>query len=428
MTKRTSVWSSPRSRFGVTARKDLQMSNEALPPLSRLVSDLPPSGIRKFFDVAAQMKDVISLGVGEPDFVTPWSICEAAVQSLKNGQTNYTSTYGSLELRRLISKHLAAHYGASYSPDEEVLVTVGVSEGMDLAMRVLLDPGDEVIVAEPCYVSYKPCVTLAGGIPVGVRTRAEDLFRISVDQIAAVTTPKTKAILIGYPSNPTGATMPPDMLREIVEFARKRNLYIVSDEIYDRLTYDGEHTCVGTLAPERTILLNGFSKAYAMTGWRLGYACAPAPILSAMNKVHNYSILCAPIMAQMGAIEALRSAENSVQEMVGHYNQRRRLIVDGLERIGLKCHMPQGAFYAFPSIESTGLDEEEFARRLLFEEQVAVVPGTAFGAGGEGHIRCSYATSLEKIRTALDRMGRFVERVKAEKKDTSRPAIAKAAV
>jgi len=407
--------------------KDFQMSNEALPPLSRMVTDLAPSGIRKFFDVAAQMKDVISLGVGEPDFVTPWAICEAAVQSLKNGQTNYTSTYGSLELRKLIARHLAARYGVNYSPEEEVLVTVGVSEGMDLAMRVLLDPGDEVIVAEPCYVSYKPCVTLAGGVPVGVRTRAEDQFRISVDQIAAVTTPRTKAILIGYPSNPTGATMPADMLLEIVAFARKRNLYIVSDEIYDRLTYDGEHTCVSSLAPERTILLNGFSKAYAMTGWRLGYACAPAEILSAMNKVHNYSILCAPIIAQMAAIEALKSAEPSVQEMVGQYNQRRRLIVDGLNKIGLECHMPQGAFYAFPNIESTGLDEEEFARRLLFEEQVAVVPGTAFGAGGEGHIRCSYATSLEKISIALDRMGRFVERIKAEKNSPSRPELTEAA-
>lgn len=406
--------------------KDFQMSNEALPPLSRMVTDLAPSGIRKFFDVAAQMKDVISLGVGEPDFVTPWAICEAAVQSLKNGQTNYTSTYGSLELRKLIVRHLAARYGVNYSPDEEVLVTVGVSEGMDLAMRVLLDPGDEVIVAEPCYVSYKPCVTLAGGVPVGVRTRAEDHFRISVDQIAAATTSRTKAILIGYPSNPTGATMPADMLLEIVAFARKRNLYIVSDEIYDRLTYDGEHTCVASLAPERTILLNGFSKAYAMTGWRLGYACAPAEVLSAMNKVHNYSILCAPIIAQMAAIEALKSAEPSVQEMVGQYNQRRRLIVDGLNKIGLECHMPQGAFYAFPNIGSTGLDEEEFARRLLFEEQVAVVPGTAFGAGGEGHIRCSYATSLEKIRTALDRIGRFVERVKAEQNSPSRPELTEA--
>jgi aminotransferase len=389
------------------------MSNEATPPLSRLVRELAPSGIRKFFDVAASMQDVISLGVGEPDFVTPWAIREAAINSLKAGQTNYTSTYGDLRLRTAIAKHLHAMYGVGYDPKEEVLVTIGVSEGMDVAMRVLLDPGDEVIVPEPCYVSYKPCVALAGGVPVGVETFASDQFRISVEQIAAAWTPRTKAILLGFPSNPTGATMPREALQEIVDFAVHKNLYLISDEIYDRLTYDGEHTCVASLpgAWERTITLNGFSKAYAMTGWRIGYACAPEPILSAMNKIHNYSILCAPITGQMAALEALKVGESSVVDMVGQYNQRRRLIVEGLNRLGLDCHMPKGAFYAFPSIARTGLTAEEFAEKLLFEERVAVVPGTAFGRGGEKHIRCSYATSLEKIEIALQRMERFIQRL-----------------
>ncbi|BDI28108.1 aminotransferase [Capsulimonas corticalis] len=391
------------------------MSNEATPPLSRLVRELAPSGIRKFFDVAASMQDVISLGVGEPDFVTPWAIREAAINSLKSGHTNYTSTYGDLRLRTAIAKHLDAMYGVRYDPKEEVLVTIGVSEGMDVAMRVLLDPGDEVIVPEPCYVSYKPCVALAGGVPVGVETLASDQFRISVEQIDAAWTPRTKAILLGYPSNPTGATMPREALQEIVDYAVRKNLYLISDEIYDRLTYDGQHTCVAALpgAWERTITLNGFSKAYAMTGWRIGYACAPEPILSAMNKVHNYSILCAPITGQMAALEALKVGESSVVDMVGQYNQRRRLIVEGLNRLGLDCHMPQGAFYAFPSIARTGLTAEEFAERLLFDEKVAVVPGTAFGRGGEKHIRCSYATSLEKIEIALQRMERFIKKLPA---------------
>ncbi len=394
------------------------MSNEAHPPppLSKIVRDLPVSGIRKFFDVADRMQDVISLSVGEPDFPTPWAIREAAIYSLERGRTSYTSNYGLLELRQYISRHLERWYGVRYRPDDEVLVTVGVSEGMDLAMRVLLDPGDEVLVPEPCYVSYKPCVSLAGGVPVGVPTRAEDHFRVSVAQLEARATPRTKAILLGFPSNPTGATMPREALAEIVAWAKKRNLYIVSDEIYDRLTYDGPHTCVASLpgAWERTITLNGFSKAYAMTGWRIGYAAAPAPILTAMCKIHAYTMLCAPIMGQKAALEALKSGEPAVQDMVSQYNQRRRFIVDGLNKIGLACHMPSGAFYAFPSVESTGLTAEEFAERLLFEEHVAVVPGTAFGAGGEGHIRCSYATGLEKIEIALGRMARFVEKLATE--------------
>ena len=403
------------------------MSIEAnhLPSLSRIARDLPPSGIRKFFDIAAQMQDVISLSVGEPDFATPWAVREAAIYSLERGQTAYTSNYGILELRKLIAKHLEDLYGLHYRVEDEILVTVGVSEGMDLAMRAILDPGDEVLVPEPCYVSYKPCVSLAGGVPVGVETRMEDEFRVSVAQLEAATTPRTKAIVLGFPSNPTGATMPREELLAIVEFARRRNLYIISDEIYDRLTYDGVHTSVASLsgAWERTILLNGFSKAYAMTGWRVGYVCAPAPILNAMYKIHAYTIMCVPTTSQKAAIEALRSGESAVRDMVGQYNQRRRLIVDGLNAAGLDCHMPHGAFYAFPSIRRTGLTSEEFATRLIMEEHVAVVPGTAFGQGGEGHIRISYATSLEKIEEALRRIHRFVERVSPAPAPVLRPPV-----
>jgi aminotransferase len=378
--------------------------------LSRLVRELPQSGIRRFFDIAAQMEDVISLSIGEPDFATPWAIREAAIYSLERGQTTYTSNLGIFELRELIARQLQTLYGLRYAPENEVLVTVGVSEGMDLAMRAILDPGDEVLVPEPCYVSYKPCISLAGGVPVGILTTMENEFRVTAEQLEAALTPRTRAIVLGYPSNPTGAIMPREQLQSIVDFAVTHNLYLISDEIYDRLTYDDVHTSVASLpgAWERTILLNGFSKAYAMTGWRLGYVCAPAPILAALLKIHTYTILCAPTMGQKAAIEALKSGESAVRDMVGQYNQRRRLIVDGLNQAGLDCHLPQGAFYAFPSIRRTGLTSEEFAERLLFEEHVAVVPGMAFGLGGEGHIRCSYATSLAKIEEALHRINRFV--------------------
>ena len=385
------------------------------PALAKLVRNLAPSGIRKFFDIAAKMQDVVSLGVGEPDFVTPWSIREAAIYSLERGQTTYTSNYGLIELRKAISAHLEALYGVRYDPETEILITVGVSEGLDLAMRAILDPGEEVIVAEPCYVSYKPCVSLAGGTPVPIGTKADDGFRLTVDQIEKVRTPNLKAILLGYPSNPTGSTMPRENLQAIVDYAEKHDLFIVSDEIYDRLIYEGEHTCVSSLrgARERTILLNGFSKSYAMTGWRVGYACAPAPVLNAMMKIHSYTMLCAPITGQKAAEGALREGESVLQDMVSQYNQRRRLIVEGLNEIGLTCHMPEGAFYAFPSVASTGLTSEVFAERLLFEEGVAVVPGTAFGAGGEQHIRCSYATSINNIETALKRMREFVTKLRA---------------
>lgn len=389
------------------------MQKSTLKPLSQTAIDVPFSGIRRFFDIAAKMTDVISLGVGEPDFATPWSIREAAIYSLEHGQTTYTSNYGLLELRKEIAKYLKIRNDVQYDPESEVLVTVGVSEGLDLAMRVLLNPGDEVLIPEPCYVSYRPCVSLAGGIPVGVETTSENHFAVTVEQLKAAYTERTKAILLGYPSNPTGGILNREQVIDIVNFALERGLYIISDEIYDRLTYDGIHACVSSVPGARdiTILLNGFSKAYAMTGWRIAYACAPENILRLMMKLHSYTMLCAPITGQIAAIEALKHGEPAVLDMVAHYRQRRRLIVDGLNKLGLDCHLPKGAFYAFPSIKSTGLGSEEFAERLLMEEQVAVVPGTAFGASGDGHIRCSYATSIEKLETALTRMQRFIEKL-----------------
>lgn len=385
----------------------------SLKPLSKTALEVPFSGIRRFFDIAASMQDVVSLGVGEPDFVTPWSVREAAIYSLERGQTTYTSNYGLLELRKEISRYLNKRYKVEYNPEGEILVTVGVSEGLDLAMRVLLNPGDEVLIPEPCYVSYRPCVSLAGGIPIGVETRSDAKFAVTAEQLKAACTERTKAILLGYPSNPTGAILTREQIVEIITFARERGLYVISDEIYDRLTYEGIHTCVASVpgAREITILLNGFSKAHAMTGWRIAYACAPEPILKMMMKIHSYTMLCAPITGQIAAVEALKHAEREVEEMVAHYRQRRRLIVDGLNKLGLTCHMPLGAFYAFPSIESTGLTAEQFAERLLLEERVAVVPGTAFGAGGDRHIRCSYATSVEKLELALARMRTFVDKL-----------------
>ncbi|HEY3328510.1 MAG TPA: aminotransferase class I/II-fold pyridoxal phosphate-dependent enzyme [Capsulimonadaceae bacterium] len=393
-----------------------------MPQISHIARALPPSGIRKFFDLVVATQGVISLGVGEPDFVTPWSIREAAIYSIEKGQTTYTSNYGLIELRELIAEHLHGRYGLDYHPADEILVTVGVSEGMDLAMRVIVDPGDEVIVPEPCYVSYKPCIELAGGVAVGIETTPAEKFLPTMEQLEAALSPRTKAILLGYPSNPTGAIMPRERLEQIVAFAERNDLFIVSDEIYDRLTYEGEHVSVASIpgARDRTILLNGFSKAYAMTGWRIGYACAPRDVLGTMNKIHAYTALCTPITAQRAAIEALKSGEQAVRDMVDHYNRRRRLIVAGFSDLGLDCHLPQGAFYAFPSITSTGLTSEEFAEKLLFEEKVAVVPGNAFGAGGAGHIRCSYATAIDKIEIAIQRIGRFVNRHRADVADRER--------
>lgn len=389
-------------------------------PLNTVISNCPPSGIRRFFDIAQQMENIISLGVGEPDYVTPWRIREAGIWSLERGFTTYTSNSGLLRLRERICEHLQFRYGARYDPVTECLITVGVSEGLDVAMRVLLNPGDEVIVPEPCYVSYIPGVEFAGGVAVPVKTDAEDGFRLRADRVAAAITPRTKALLLGSPANPTGATQSRADLQRLVELANQHDFYLVSDEIYDRLTYVGEHTCLGSLpgARERTVVLNGFSKAYAMTGWRVGYACAPAPIASLMTRVHQYTMLCAPHIAQLAAIEALENAESDVVEMVEDYDRRRRFFVNGLNQIGLDCYEPRGAFYAFPSIRRSGLSSEEFAERLLMEERVAVVPGSAFGPSGEGHVRCSYATALPQLESALERIARFLSRLNRQESDS----------
>ena len=378
--------------------------------VSPIVRSIPPSGIRRFFDIVAEMSGVISLGVGEPDFVTPWHIRESCVHGLQRGYTAYTSNYGLLELRQEIAKMIEADYGVIYNPKCEALVTVGVSEALDLAMRAILSPGDEVLVPEPCYVSYQACVTLAGGKPVSVSTSRENEFRVTVDQLAAALTPRTKALLIGYPNNPTGAVMPREDLAAIAQFAEKNDLIVISDEIYANLTHDGEHTCFASLPGmrDRTILLNGFSKAYAMTGWRIGYALGNADFIGAMTKIHQFTMLCAPITAQIAAVEALQQGRPSRDRMVAEYDKRRRLMVEGFRNMGLDCFEPKGAFYVFPSIQNTGLTSLEFAEKLLQAEKVALVPGNAFGACGEGYVRCSYAASSKNLSEALDRIARFV--------------------
>ena len=383
--------------------------------ISRRVKSLSPSGIRKFFDLLTTMDDVISLGVGEPDFVTPWRIREAAIYSIEKGYTMYTSNYGLMELRQEISGYMSKRAAISYDPANQVLVTVGVSQALDLAMRAILDPGDEVIIPEPTYVSYMPCVTLAGGVPVTVPTHMENGFRVRPEDIEARVTGRTKAILIGYPNNPTGAVMSRQELEEIADIARRRDLLVISDEIYERLVYGTEHTCFASLPDmaDRTIHLSGFSKSYAMTGWRIGYACSRPEIIEAMMKVHQYTMMCAPIQGQMAAIEALRSGDRAVEETREEYNRRRHLMVRGLNRLGLSCLEPQGAFYTFPSIKSLDMSSEEFAERLLMEEKVALVPGSAFGPSGEGHVRCCYAVATDEIEEALVRIGRFVGRIRS---------------
>jgi aminotransferase len=380
--------------------------------ISQRVANVPPSGIRRFFDIAATMKDVISLGIGEPDFVTPSIILEAGIRSLERGETHYTSNSGTLELRQELSGHLQRLYGVRYDPETELLITVGVSEALYLALTAIVDPGDEVIVPEPCFVAYTAEVVFAGGRPVVVDTKVEDGFQVTGAQVEAAVTPRTKAILIGYPNNPTGAVMTRERLLEIAQVAQRHDLIVISDEIYDRLVYGVAHTCFAGLPEmwERTILLGGFSKDYAMTGWRIGYAAAPADLLGAMRKVHQYTIMSAPTMAQAAAVAALRHGEGAVQEMVAEYDRRRRLIVDGLNSLGLSTFEPRGAFYAFPCISDSGMDDNEFSERLLLEEKVAVVPGSAFGRAGAGFVRCCYATDYEKIEQALERIGRFVRR------------------
>lgn len=380
--------------------------------VSQRVNSISPSGIRKFFDLLSSVEGVISLGVGEPDFVTPWHIREAAIYSLEKGYTMYTSNYGLPELRQKLAEYLMSQYGLNYNPSTELLVTAGVSEGLDLALRAILNPGDEVIMSDPCYVAYPACTLLAEGKPVLVPTTEQNNFEIKARDIETRITDRTKAILIGYPANPTGAVLSKEDLTQIAEVARRHDLLVISDEIYSRLVYDTEHTCFASLAEmkNRTILLSGFSKAYAMTGWRIGYAAARPEIIEAMTKIHQYTMLCAPIMAQMAAIEALEKGESEIEIMVKDYDRRRRVMVEGLRNIGLNCFEPKGAFYAFPSIKVTGMTSEEFAEKLLLEEKVAVVPGSAFGQCGEGYVRCCYATSLTDIEEALRRIGQFVKK------------------
>ena len=380
--------------------------------LSPGVNAIAPSGIRKFFDIAAQMEDVISLGVGEPDFVTPWSIRESCVYGLEQGYTSYTANRGMPELRQEIVNLFKRRYDVEYEANTEVLVTVGVSEALDIAMRAILAPGDEVLIPEPCYVSYQACTILAGGVPVAVPAKIENEFRITPAELEEHVTSKTKALLIGYPNNPTGAIMTRKDLEAIADFAEKHDLIVISDEIYGDLTYgDEEHVCFSSLPrmKDRTILLNGFSKAYAMTGWRIGYALGNPTVIAAMTKIHQYTMLCAPITAQVAAVEALRHGEKYMKKMVAEYDRRRRLIYDGLTKMGLECFEPKGAFYIFPSIKSTGYTSDEFAEKLLTTEHVALVPGSAFGACGEGHVRCSYATAIDKISEALNRIENFLK-------------------
>jgi aminotransferase len=373
---------------------------------------VPPSGIRKFFDLIAGMEGVISMGVGEPDFSTPWNITEAAIRSLEKGFTMYTSNAGMPELRKELAAYLKRTYGLEYDPNTELLITNGVSEGLDLAVRAILDPGEEVIMPDPGYVAYPAAVLLADGVPVQVPTHSENGFRLSATDVRDAVTSRTKAILIGYPANPTGAVMEMDKLAEIADVARQRRLLVISDEIYSLLVYDMKPVCFASLPgmKDHTILLGGFSKAFAMTGWRIGYAAARPEIIEGMTKIHQYTALSSPTMGQVAALEALRSGEPEAQKMIDEYDRRRRVIVKGLNDIGLSCFEPKGAFYAFPSIKSTGMTSEEFAENLLMEEKVAVVHGTAFGKCGEGHVRCCYATSMSNIEEALIRMARFVQR------------------
>jgi aminotransferase len=384
--------------------------------LSRAVTEVPPSGIRQFFDVVAQMDDVISLGVGEPDFGTAWRVREAAIYGLERGRTTYTANSGLLELRSAIALSLARRYRLEYDPGQEVLITVGVSEGLDLGLRALLDPGDEVLIPDPSYVAYPPCVSLAGGVPVWVPATAADGFIPRADELERRVTPRTRALMLNYPGNPTGAVPHPAALTAIAEVVHRHNLVVVSDEIYDRLSYDAPHVPFATLPGmlERTLLLNGFSKTYGMTGWRVGYAAGPRPLIAAMTRIHQYTALCASRQAQEAAIEALRVPEREVQATVDDYALRREAIVSGLNRLGLTCHRPAGAFYAFPSVAATGLSAHDFATRLLYEARVAVVPGDAFGPGGAGHVRCAYATSLDQLDEALRRIDHFLDQLERD--------------
>lgn len=382
--------------------------------LAPRVREIKPSGIRRFFDLASGNKDIITLGVGEPDFITPWHVREACVYSLERGFTSYTSNAGTPELREAIAEYLYNSYEVKYDPKDEILVTVGASEAIDLALRALIVPGDEILVPAPCYISYSPITEVGGGVPVEIETFAKDNFKLKPEQLKAAITPKSKVLILNYPSNPTGGTMSYEDWLPIAKIVEEHDLIVISDEIYSELTYGDKHVSFASIPgmKDRTILVNGFSKAFAMTGWRMGYACGHPDLIYAMLKIHQYTVMCAPVMGQVAALEALKNGLKEKDLMVESYNQRRRLIVQGLRDVGLSCHEPQGAFYAFPSIESTGLSSDEFATRLLVEAKVAAVPGNVFGAGGEGFLRCSYATSVNQISEALHRMGQFIHKLK----------------
>ncbi|MCO5051762.1 MAG: aminotransferase class I/II-fold pyridoxal phosphate-dependent enzyme [Verrucomicrobiae bacterium] len=388
-------------------------SQSLLNRINPVVRDIPRSGIRDFFDIVSTMKDVISLGIGEPDFDTPWSVREATIFAVERGATHYSSNLGYLELRQALARYVAKHFGAEYNPDNEVLVTVGVSEALDLALRALLRPGDEVLYHEPCYVSYRATILFAGGNPVAVATRAENGFRLTRAMLEAKCTPKTKVLMLNFPNNPTGAIMSREDLEDLAQFAIEKDLIVITDEIYAEMTYDTPHTSLVAIPGlrDRTIFLHGFSKAWAMTGYRLGYACGPAELIEAMMKIHQYTMLCASSLAQKAAIEALNRAGMEVNEMVGEYRRRRNFIVNAFAEMGLECHRPLGAFYAFPSVAKFKLTAKEFALKLLAEEKVAVVPGTAFGECGEGFVRCAYATSLTNIKEAMTRLRRFTAKL-----------------
>ncbi len=388
----------------------------SLSPRRNFVADhiqvLPKSGIRRFFDLVSTMHDVVSLGVGEPDFVTPWSIRESGIYSLEKGHTAYTSNLGLVSLRKGICEYVKNNYHVSYDPASECLVTIGVSEALDIVMRAMINPGDEILYTEPCFVSYPAEIRMAHGVPVVIETHESDAFALDPEKLRAKLTPKSKILLLNFPCNPTGATLHPAAMQKIADIAVKHDLLVVTDEIYSELLYEGTHTSIASLPGmrERTIFLHGFSKAFAMTGWRVGYACGPADLIDPMMKIHQYAIMCATTMSQEAALDALMHGTKAMAEMREAYRERRNLIVNGFNRMGLRCIMPKGAFYAFPNITSSGLDSVSFATQLLEEEHVAVVPGPAFGPCGEGFVRCSYATSIQQIKLALERIGDFMKR------------------
>lgn len=384
-------------------------------PLSDKITTIKPSGIRKFFDLVSEMKDAISLGVGEPDFDTPWRIREEGIYTLEKGKTYYTSNSGLMDLRIEISRYLERRFGLNYDAEKEIIVTVGGSEGIDLAFRAMLNPGDEVIIPEPCYVSYVPCVTLADGVPVTVNLKEENDFKLTKEQLLSAITPRTKILVLAFPNNPTGAVMTKEELEEIAEVIKEKDIFVVSDEIYAELSYGNTRHCsIASIdgMKERTIVINGFSKAHAMTGWRLGYACGPEVIIKQMLKIHQFAIMCAPTNSQYAAVEALRECDDAVEEMRNEYDRRRRFMLSKLRGMGLKVFEPYGAFYIFPNIAEFGLTSDEFATRFLTEEKVAVVPGTAFGDCGEGFLRMSYASSLSNLKTAMERLEKFIDRLR----------------